>query len=71
MLGEDGTARVGLGVDPDGRVRSARLLRRSGPIWLDAGIVSLSRGAKLPPFPAGADPGGVVIDWTINCRIIR
>ncbi len=71
VLGEEGTTRVELIVDPDGRVRSARLLRRSGSVWLDAGTMSLFRGAKLPPFPAGADPGGVVVDWTINYRIIR
>ena len=71
VLGEEGTARVELIVDPDGRVRSAKLLRRSGSVWLDAGTMSLFRGAKLPPFPAGADPGGVVVDWTINYRIIR
>jgi TonB family protein len=71
VLGEEGTTRVELIVDPDGRVRSAKLLRRSGSVWLDAGTMSLFRNAKLPPFPAGADPTGVVIDWTINYRIIR
>lgn len=56
---------------PDGRVRAARLVRRSGSVWLDSGTVNLFRGAVLPPFPPGADPGGVTVDLTINYVLIR
>jgi TonB family protein len=62
---------VELQVAPDGRVRSARLVRQSGSVWLDAGTLSLFRGANLPPFPPGADPGGVTVDLTIHYILIR
>ena len=71
VVGEQGTNRIELIVDPDGRVRSARLLRRSGSVWLDAGTMSLFRNAVLPPFPPGADPAGVTVDLTINYILIR
>lgn len=71
VLGQEGTTRIELIVDPDGRVRTMRLLRRSGSIWLDAGTVSLFRGANLPPFPPGADPSGVTVDLTIHYILIR
>lgn len=71
VVGEEGTNRIEMIVDPDGRVRSARLLRRSGSVWLDAGTMSLFRNAKLPPFPPGADPSGVTVDLTINYILIR
>ncbi|GGC52365.1 hypothetical protein GCM10011504_33500 [Siccirubricoccus deserti] len=71
VVGEQGTNRVELQVAPDGRVRSARLVRQSGSVWLDAGTLSLFRGANLPPFPAGADPGGVTVDLTIHYILIR
>lgn len=71
LVGEEGTATVELIVAPDGRVQSARLLRRSGSVWLDAGAVSQFRGAVLPALPPGADPSGTTISWTINYIIIR
>jgi TonB family protein len=71
VVGEEGTTRIELIVEPDGRVRSGRLVRRSGSVWLDAGTVSLFRNAVLPPFPPGADPTGVTIDLTINYILIR
>jgi len=71
LLGQEGTTRIELIVDPDGRVRSMRLLRRSGSAWLDAGTLSLFRGANLPPFPPGADPSGVIVDLTIHYVLIR
>jgi TonB family protein len=71
LVGEQGTTRIELIVEPDGRVRSGRLLRRSGSVWLDAGTVSLFRNAVLPPFPPGADPDGVTVDLTINYVLIR
>lgn len=71
VVGEQGTTRIELIVEPDGRVRSGRLVGRSGSVWLDAGTVSLFRNAVLPPFPPGADPSGVTIDLTINYILIR
>ena len=71
VVGDQGTTRIELLVEPDGRVRSGRLLRRSGSVWLDAGTVSLFRNAVLPPFPPGADPAGVTVDVTINYILIR
>lgn len=71
LVGEQGTTRIELIVEPDGRVRSGRLLRRSGSVWLDAGTVSLFRNAVLPPFPPGADPAGVTVDLTINYILVR
>jgi len=71
LLGQEGTTRVELIVEPDGRVRTMRLLRRSGSVWLDAGTLSLFRGARLPPFPPGADPSGVTVDLTIHYVLIR
>ena len=71
VVGDQGTTRIELIVEPNGRVRSGRLLRRSGSVWLDAGTVSLFRNATLPPFPPGADPSGVTIDLTINYILIR
>ncbi len=71
VVGEQGTTRIELIVDPDGRVRSGRLVQRSGSVWLDAGTVSLFRNAVLPPFPPGADPSGVTVDLTINYVLIR
>ena len=71
VVGDQGTTRIELIVEPDGRVRSGRLLRRSGSVWLDAGTVSLFRNAVLPPFPPGADPGGVTVDLRINYILIR
>ncbi len=71
VVGDQGTTRIELIVEPDGRVRSGRLLQRSGSVWLDAGTVSLFRNAVLPPFPPGADPTGVTIDLTINYVLVR
>jgi TonB family protein len=71
VVGDQGTNRVELQVTPDGRVRSARLVRQSGSVWLDAGTLSLFRGANLPPFPPGADPAGVTVDLTIHYILIR
>jgi TonB family protein len=71
VVGEQGTTRIELIVEPDGRVRSGKLVRRSGSVWLDAGTVSLFRNAVLPPFPPGADPAGVTIDLTINYVLVR
>ncbi len=71
VVNEQGTNRVEILAGPDGRVRGARLLRQSGSVWLDAGTLSLFRGAVLPAFPPGADPNGVIVDLTIHYILIR
>lgn len=71
VLGHQGITRILIVAAPDGRVLGARLVRRSGSIWLDANTEGLFRGARLPPFPPGADPSGVTIDLTIHYILIR
>jgi TonB family protein len=71
VVGEQGTTTIELIIDPDGRVRSGRLLRRSGSVWLDAGTVSLFRNAVLPPLPAGSEPSGLTLELTIKYILYR
>lgn len=71
LLGQQGTTRIELIVDSDGHVRTMRLLRRSGSVWLDAGTMSLFRGATLPPFPPGSDPSGITVDLAVHYILIR
>jgi TonB family protein len=70
-VGDEGINRIQLLVSPDGRVRSWKLVRRSGSVWLDAGLEMPFRNAVLPPFPPGADPNGVEINLTVHWHIIR
>ncbi|RYI87618.1 MAG: TonB family protein, partial [Acetobacteraceae bacterium] len=71
VAGHQGPSRVRVIAEPDGRVRSVQLIGPSGSVWLDAGTVSMFRGAKLPAFPPGADAGGVTIDFTMNYILVR
>lgn len=71
VAGHQGPSRVQIIAEPDGRVRSVRLTGPSGSVWLDAGTVSMFRGANLPAFPPGADPKGVTIDFTMNYILVR
>ena len=70
-VGDEGVNRIQVMVSPDGRVKSWRLLRRSGSVWLDAGLEGPFRNAVLPAFPPGADPEGVEINLTVHWNIIR
>jgi TonB family protein len=70
-VGDEGVNRIQLLVAPDGRVKSWRLVRRSGSVWLDAGLEGPFRNAVLPPFPPGADPEGVEVNLTVHWNIIR
>ncbi len=69
--GHQGRSRVQVIAEPNGKVRSVRLIGPSGSVWLDAGLVSMFRGATLPAFPPGADPNGVTIDFTMRYILIR
>ncbi|PZW43616.1 TonB family protein [Humitalea rosea] len=72
LNGEDGTVQVRITASPDGTVRGVRLLRGSGSTWLDRGTqVPFRAGARLPPFPPGADPSGVTIDLQVVYTLIR
>lgn len=70
-VGDEGVNRIQLLVAPDGRVKSWRIVRRSGSVWLDAGLEGPFRNAVLPAFPPGADPDGVEINLTVHWNIIR
>lgn len=71
ILQQQGSSRVELMVSPDGQVQSVRLVRGSGSVWLDSGLVNMFRGAKLPAFPPGADPKGVTINFTMHYILVR
>jgi TonB family protein len=71
VAGHQGRSRVQIIADPNGKVRSVRLIGPSGSVWLDAGLVSMFRGATIPAFPPGADPNGVTIDFTMNYILVR
>jgi TonB family protein len=70
-LGESGTVRVQVIVEPNGQVRSVRLTGPSTSPSLNFGTTFPFSGATLPPFPPPADPNGVTIDLTVNYVLIR
>ncbi len=71
LIAHGGSPTVEMVLAPDGRVRSVRLVRPSGSVWLDAGAVSQFRGAVLPALPPGADPSGTLLTFTINYILVR
>ncbi|RAI59039.1 energy transducer TonB [Roseicella frigidaeris] len=71
VVGDQGVNRIQVLVAADGRVKSWRLVRRSGSVWLDAGLEGPFRNAVLPAFPGPVDPEGAVVDLTVNWHIIR
>jgi len=70
-LGEDGTVRVQVLANPDGTVRSVRLVGPSTSPSLNFGTTFPFNGARLPAFPSGSDPNGVTIDLTVNYILMR
>ena len=70
-LGEDGTVRVQVLANPDGTVRSVRLVGPSTSPSLNFGTTFPFNGARLPAFPAGSDPNGVTVDLTVNYILMR
>jgi len=68
--GEDGSVSVLVVADPDGRVRSVELDRKSGSIWLDMALLSMFRDARLPPLPSGErDP--IEFRFTMHYVLLR
>ncbi len=70
-LGESGTVRVLVRADPDGQVRSVRLIGPSTSPSLNTGTTSPFYGARLPRFPPPADPNGISVELTVNYVLIR
>jgi outer membrane biosynthesis protein TonB len=70
-LGESGTVRVQVIVEPNGQVRSVRLTGPSTSPSLNFGTTFPFSGATLPAFPPPVDPNGVTIDLTVNYVLIR
>lgn len=64
--GDAGRARVHFVVTHDGRVTSVELLSGTGSPILDDALLSLLRGASLPPFPATMSQAEVSV--TIQVR---
>ncbi len=70
-FGEDGRVRVSIVADPDGTVRSVRLVSPSASPALNRGTTWPFNGARLPAFPPGSDANGVTVDLTVNYILIR
>lgn len=70
-LRESGSVRVQVIAEPDGTVRSVRLVMSSGSPSLNLATTMPFGGARLPAFPPPADPNGVIIDLQVNYVLIR
>jgi TonB family protein len=70
-LRESGSVRVQVIAEPDGTVRSVRLVMPSGSPSLNLATTLPFSGARLPAFPPPADPKGVTIDLQVNYVLIR
>ena len=68
--GDSGTVRVQITARPDGTVTGVRLTGASTSPWLNSGTTRPFPGARLPPFPPGADPS-VEVDLTVQYILIR
>ncbi|MEN0073730.1 MAG: TonB family protein, partial [Paracraurococcus sp.] len=71
VVGDEGVNRIEVRVAADGRVTAFRLVRRSGSVWLDAGLEGPFRNAVLPAFTGPVDPDGAIVDLTVSWHIIR
>jgi protein TonB len=63
---EEGRAAVRFTVERSGRVVDVALVRSTGSAILDAAVLSMLRGANLPPFPAAMTQDQVTV--TIQIR---
>jgi TonB family protein len=70
-MGQQGTVRVLVTTQPDGRVLSVEMERRSGSPWLDLALEGLFRGAKLPPMPKSVGEQPVPFHFTMHYIIMR
>ena len=68
MNGEDGSVMVQVSANPDGRVTSVELERRSGSQWLDMALMALFRDAQLPPLHEN-EP--ITFNFTMHYILIR
>ncbi|WP_191083110.1 energy transducer TonB [Roseococcus microcysteis] len=71
MRGEDGTVRVQILANPDGTVRSVRVVLPSTSPSLNYATTFPFQGAQIPAFPPPADPNGVTVDLTVNYVLRR
>ena len=69
--GHSGVNKVGLRVAADGTVLGLVLLKPSGSAFLDFGITSPFKGAKIPPLPPPVDAGGAEVELTVSWILIR
>ncbi|RVT89971.1 TonB family protein, partial [Rhodovarius crocodyli] len=69
--GESGSVRVRITANPDGTVRSVRMMMPSVSPSLNSGTSRPFLGARLPAFPPGSDPNGVEVDLTVNYILLR
>jgi protein TonB len=68
---QDGTVRIHVRVDRDGRVQMVELESSSGSQWLDAGAQAVFRNAKVPAFPPTTLEPGADLDLTIDSVLVR
>jgi periplasmic protein TonB len=47
--GEEGDVKVRVVAQPNGRVTTVELIRKSGSMWLDLALLALFRDARIPP----------------------
>lgn len=69
--GEDGTVRIELVVNRQGRVISVEIKSRSGSPWLDMAAVGTWRNAQLAPLPFENTDPTITVPLTINYLLIR
>ncbi len=66
LMGHQGPVTVRINIAPDGTVRSVALVTPSHSQWLNFNLMTMFRGARLPPLPPGADPAGETIVFTMR-----
>ena len=69
--GDDGTVKVEITVNRQGKVESVEVVGKSGSPWLDMAALSTWRGAQLAPFPAENTEQRITTTLTINYILLR
>jgi protein TonB len=67
---ESGDSTVIVVANPDGRVTSVELERKSGSPWLDMALMALFRDARLPALPQDED-GPVTFHFTMRYILLH